>query len=324
MTPNPSELVSLLKGHRVWIQTHNFPDPDAIASAYGLQEYLAHFDVPAKICYKGNVEKLSVAKMIESFNIELECTDDAEFYEDDYVVLIDGQKYNSNMLDIPGIEVACIDHHPTFIECEYEYKDVQQVGACATIIASYFNMSGINPSINVASALSYGIKMDTDSFNRGVHREDLKMYDFLYELSDHDIVSNMLNNTMELEDLKAYGAAINNISIYDFVGIARIPFACDDALVAMVSDFILKLDVVTVAIIYSERANGLKFSVRSEEEGVHSGNLISEALEGIGDGGGHFVMAGGFAPNEALSGNRINDDTMLLERFMNVIKKMKI
>ena len=36
----PMKLVELLKGNVVYIQTHNFPDPDAIASAFGLQYFL--------------------------------------------------------------------------------------------------------------------------------------------------------------------------------------------------------------------------------------------------------------------------------------------
>lgn len=30
-----NDLVALCRNHPVYIQTHNFPDPDAIASAYG-------------------------------------------------------------------------------------------------------------------------------------------------------------------------------------------------------------------------------------------------------------------------------------------------
>ncbi len=33
-------LVDLLMGHKVFLQTHNFPDPDALASAYGMQVFL--------------------------------------------------------------------------------------------------------------------------------------------------------------------------------------------------------------------------------------------------------------------------------------------
>ena len=37
----PTTLIELLKHHTVYIQTHNFPDPDAIASAFALQEFLS-------------------------------------------------------------------------------------------------------------------------------------------------------------------------------------------------------------------------------------------------------------------------------------------
>ena len=35
------ELVTQINREHVYIQTHNFPDPDAIASAFGLQELLS-------------------------------------------------------------------------------------------------------------------------------------------------------------------------------------------------------------------------------------------------------------------------------------------
>jgi nanoRNase/pAp phosphatase (c-di-AMP/oligoRNAs hydrolase) len=33
-------LIELLRGHKVYLQTHNFPDPDAISSAFGLKRYM--------------------------------------------------------------------------------------------------------------------------------------------------------------------------------------------------------------------------------------------------------------------------------------------
>jgi nanoRNase/pAp phosphatase (c-di-AMP/oligoRNAs hydrolase) len=59
---NPLELVELLKGHRVFIQTHNFPDPDAIASGFGLQYFLGVHGVESDICYDGKIDKLSTKK----------------------------------------------------------------------------------------------------------------------------------------------------------------------------------------------------------------------------------------------------------------------
>ena len=118
------KLLEILRGHRIWIQTHNFPDPDAIASAYGLQYFLDYFGIPSKICYNGNVDKISVSKMISTFQIEMSPIDEVQIRTDDYVVLVDGQKYNANLTDIPGIEVAVIDHHKTVKSCEYFDRSV--------------------------------------------------------------------------------------------------------------------------------------------------------------------------------------------------------
>ena len=36
------DLITICRGHRVFIQTHNIPDPDAIGSAFGLQQLMKH------------------------------------------------------------------------------------------------------------------------------------------------------------------------------------------------------------------------------------------------------------------------------------------
>lgn len=314
------DLVELLKGHKVWIQTHNFPDPDAIASAFGLQYFLSYYGIHSKICYNGQVDKISVLKMVKCFDIEMLPIHEADLHEEDYIVLVDGQKYNSNMTDIIGDEVACIDHHPTISNCHYHYKDVRITGACSTLITEYIKESGIPLTKNIASALSYGIKMDTDSLNRGVTKLDIEMFDYLYEYTDTELVRKMYNNNMELSDLRAYGTAINNIQIYEYFGLAYLPFECEDALVAMVSDFILKLDAVSVAAVYAEKQGGLKFSVRSEESDIHAGDLVMKALEGIGSGGGHATMAGGFIPTENRISNKEDEQYQIKERFVAILK----
>ena len=110
---------------------------------------------------------------------------------------------------------------------------------------------------------------------------------------------------MEMKDLKAYGAAIENIELFGTTGFARIPFACPDAMIAMVSDFICAVEEVDTVVIYSYREDGIKFSVRSINSEINVGELTNKALEKVGNGGGHDSMAGGFIPvaNKELLGN---------------------
>lgn len=56
------ELVTQINREHVYIQTHNFPDPDAIASAFGLQELLKLRGIHATICYKGKIDRYSTDK----------------------------------------------------------------------------------------------------------------------------------------------------------------------------------------------------------------------------------------------------------------------
>ena len=65
------QLISNIKREHVYIQTHNFPDPDAIASAFGLQELLKYRGIDATICYKGKIERYSTEKMCQLFSIEI-------------------------------------------------------------------------------------------------------------------------------------------------------------------------------------------------------------------------------------------------------------
>lgn len=318
---NPLQLVDLLRGHRIYIQTHNFPDPDAIASAFGLQYFLKQYNVDAQICYDGRVDKLSTRKMFEVFGITgLSREELTDMTEQDYIITVDSQKYNANLTDLIGNEVACIDHHPTYIEYEYQYKDVRPVGACATLIADYYKQTDTPMSAEVAAALAYGMKMDMADFTRDVTDLDIDMFAYVYKKADVDKIRDMYKDVMEFSDLKAYGAAIDNIHVIDGVGFAVISFDCPDALIAIISDFILSLNVVDISVIYALRRDGAKFSVRSERRDVNAGQLVDRALKEWGNGGGHPSMAGGFIPQANFEKLGEGFQEKIEARFMELVR----
>ena len=58
----------------------------------------------------------------------------------------------------------------------------------------------------------------------------------------------------------------------------------------------LALVTVSFSVVYSRNSEGMKISVRSEKKALDAGKIVARALEGIGSGGGHATMAGGFVP----------------------------
>ncbi len=321
---DPMDLVDLLRDHTVYIQTHDYPDPDAISSAFGLQQFLLAHNVASTLCYKGKIDRINTKKMLDTFGIAMYATDILpKIKQDDFLVLIDSQKPNSNITSLPATEVACIDHHPIVSPYGYQYQDIQKTGSCACIIASYYQRTGVPISPQCAAALAYGIKMDTADLTRGICTLDMEMLSFLFAHADWSLVTQMYSNTMEFDDLRAYGAAIQNIKIFNGTGFAYIPFHSAQALVAIISDFILSLDVVSIAVVYAQQAEGIRFSIRCCKDLIHAGNLAARALRPFGSGGGHASMAGGMIPSDHIYLLGENIHASIQKRFLCTIAEME-
>lgn len=289
-------LLSCINSEHVYIQTHNFPDPDAIASAFGLQKLLLVKNIPSTIYYFGEIERYSTLQMINELGItinQISCLSELNSKND--IILVDSQKGNANIRNISKKKVICIDHHPISRNVHYKFDDIRpNVGACASIIAEYFYENGIPIDQPTATALIYGIKIDTANLTRGMSHLDLDMFYLLYQYCNPEKLRSLEHSSIQFDDLSAYANAINSIQVYNNVSFANTGINCPEALIASISDFMLSLAEVQFSVVYSIKDDGIKLSVRSEVENYDSGKVCHQALEGIGSGGGHSTMAGGF------------------------------
>lgn len=311
------KLAEYVRGRRVFVQTHNYPDADALASAFGVQTLLGTFGIEASIIYVGKIDKFNTQQMIKLLGIELVPAEQADLRDEDMIILVDSQKYNSNIRDMTGDEIACIDHHQILHEPEYAFCDIREdVGACSSIVAEYLIKYDVAVSKELATALLYGIKMDTADLVRGVCELDVDMFYFLYKRSNIDLISKIQLNTMEFNDLTSYAQAIEGVRVFDNIGIARLDGYCPDALIASISDFMLSLIEIEITVVYNMRQDGAKFSMRSEVEWCNAAVVIGALLDGLGSGGGHATMAGGFVPLENIG---VEFDSIIQERSLTVI-----
>lgn len=316
------KIIENINSKHVYIQTHNFPDPDAIASAYGLSVLLKNYGISSSICYRGKIERYSTNGFVNSLGIKMMNIESASSLNpNDEIILVDSQKGNTNIIDTDGDEIICIDHHPTFENSKnviYRFSDIRpELGACSTIIADYYIENNIPINTKVATALIYGIKSDTMGLSRGVNAKDVEMYYHLFNLADSKILQSLEHCSIKFDDLKAYGNAINSIKVFNNVSFANTGSDCPEALIATISDFMLNLIEVNFSIVYSLKKEGIKLSVRSAGE-YDAGKLTNIALEGIGGGGGHASMAGGFVPVK--EGQNIDDLIAdIQDRFLEII-----
>lgn len=318
------ELIQCIANPHVYVQMHNYPDQDALASAMGLQALLNARGKQSSIIYHGIIDKDNTLKMIELLNIEIHPVESLTFKEEDEIIIVDGQKGNINMQDVVGMEIACIDHHHIQNTEQYRFHDIRSdIGACSSIIASYFIENEIPMTTDIATALMYGLKMDTAQLSRGVSNLDITMFGYLFQRANHVKIRTFETSSLRISDLANYQQAISDLEVYGDIAVSNIGNDCSEAIIGSVSDFLLTLSEVGFTIIYSYRAGGIKFSLRSTLPNIDASEVIRQALSGLGDGGGHNNMAAGFIPNitnekdfEAIA-QKVKDRIIFLVRSAN-------
>jgi len=305
------KLVEILKDapDEVFIQPHNVPDPDAIAASLGMYYLLSQRGIKKlAIVYDQEIEKANSLKMLELFNVPvIQAAKASTLGAEDWAVLIDAQKGNSNITDLPTDEVAVIDHHEFCGDKGYRFMDVRpEVGSCSAIIAEWFFENNIEPPKLVATALLYGIFMDTDNLTRGASDLDIDMFYKLYSLSDINLIVELKGNEISIHDLELYAEAFKTVEIYDEIAFLRLKNV-NDSLLGAAGDIVVSVAGVEIVIAYAVREKGVKLSIRSTCKNVKANDLVKYIVEDCGVGGGHDSMAGGFIPREKLNPSRVLD-----------------
>jgi len=308
----------------VFIQPHNVPDPDAIASCAGMRHLLGLRGVEAQIVFDRDIEKIDSLKMLLVFGIEMaKAADAATLGAEDWALLVDGQKGGGNLTDLATDEVAVIDHHEHRGNLGYRFEDIRpEVGACSSIVAEYFFENKVEPPINLATALIFGIMKDTESLTRGVSDLDIEMFYRLYRHADMDLVKTLNGSQLSLDDLARYADAFRSVETYGRIGFMRLD-SPDDSLLGAAGDIVLSLDSVEIVVAWSLRPAGVKLSVRSEDRRIKANALARHILEGRGFGGGHDHMAGGFMPAASLPAGR-SLDTYIRHRAISWVESAEV
>lgn len=288
-------LMDSLKSEKsVFIQPHDFPDHDAVVSAFGLQYFFRLNGIASHIVYDMEIQRESLKTVIRDLYIDIRPVDACEMTPFDKIILVDGCKGNKNVRDLIGDEVGIIDHHTALCLEDIQFADIRtDYGACATIIASYFFESNLPMPREVATALMIGISLDTGFLTRGVCEQDLKAYWQCFNLADTDYVNSILRNNIQFDDLKQYRFMLNHMKCIDRLAFCYFPHGCDQNLLGILGDFLLSLDLIDFVVLCAHNENRINFSLRSEEADWEADAIARQILQGIGFGGGHAEMAGG-------------------------------
>lgn len=289
------KLSDLLKFNQIVIQAHDNPDADAVGSGFALYQYFKSNGKSPRLVYGGRniITKSNMKMMISELNIPIEYVSDLASPE--LLITVDCQYGENNVTRFDAQNVAIIDHHDTGLKSGELAEIRSDLVSCATLCYSMLKAEGfdVNASPETATALYYGLFMDSKQLSEISHPLDLDMIDRLNY--DKDLVTRLKFANFDLVEMFKAGAAISKsefIPEYNTVIAKSEP--CDPNILGVISDFVIQVDSVYVCVVYNELGDGYKLSVRTSTPEVAANDFTEFITREIGSGGGHRDKAGGY------------------------------
>lgn len=305
------QLEELLQFETIVIQCHDDPDADAIASGWALQRWLERQGRAARLIYGGtnSIQKANLRLMVELLNIPIQHVQTL-LPAPDLLVCVDGTYMSRKVQTFYARQTAVIDHHKSSPEelahrpALHEVRD--DYGSCSTIVWDMMRAAGMRAEEDekLATALYYGLFMDTHRLEDKLHSTDREMRNTLESRCDEEIFKVLRYNNLSQKELKLVGRAMAGAR-YDMENKFSLAEAdpCDPNILGVIGDQMMEVEDIDVCVTYFLQARrgeekgiaGARVSVRSCTWQVYANTLVEELT---GGGGGHLDKAAGFLERE--------------------------
>ena len=185
-----------------------------------------------------------------------------------------------------------VDHHPLSDLGEPKFADVRPTyGSTATIFTEYYQAAGIRMSKKIATALFYGLKVDTGNLTRNVSDADVAAFRYLRMRTDENMVRTIELSQLPLETLDYFAAAIANKKVVREVAFAYLGTIPNPDMCVHVADFFIKLTGISWAVLACRSKERVVVVFRSDGFRKHAGKLAEQLFLDYGTAGGHRTMA---------------------------------
>jgi nanoRNase/pAp phosphatase (c-di-AMP/oligoRNAs hydrolase) len=280
---------------RLAVVMHDNPDPDAIASAVALGRLAEHSDCTVDICYYGDITHQENRAFVNLLEFELRNLSPEESLEEfDGFALVDHSRpgVNDQLPEDLSVDIV-IDHHPPRAPVEARYVDLQSdVGATSTLLVDYLEFFGIELTEHVATALLFGIRIDTREFTREAVQADFEAAARLLPAADLGMLERIESPSIGADTFEIIASAITNRKQEGSVLLSCVGQLSKRDALAQAADRLLALEGVSTTVVYGYQDGTIFVSARSQGTDIDLGEVLRDAFGRIGSAGGHADMAG--------------------------------
>ena len=323
------------RSERQLIVLQDFPDPDALSSAWAYKLIAQRYEIQCEIVYAGMLshqENIALVKLtalpLHRLTIQTAKTKDFSIYKG--CVLIDNQGTTSQLLasiqqaNIPITVV--IDHHSMQDDLKAEFVDIRSyTRATATILTQYIQagmlkLDNSTPEhVKCATALMHGLRSDTNRLMQA-QEEDFLAAAFLSRFYDAQLLNAVMQSSRSKQVMDVIERSLKNRTVqnnFSIAGVGYLRYDDRDA-IPQAADFLVTEENVHTAVVYGivhDEDEELEFvvgSLRTNKLTLDPDEFIKEAFGQDAQGrffGGGRSQAGGFEiPMGFLSGFTENSE----------------
>ncbi|WP_049923157.1 DHH family phosphoesterase [Halopiger djelfimassiliensis] len=301
---------------------HDNPDPDAIASAVALVDIADSLGLEADACYFGDISHQENRAMVNLLELELRNLrpgDSLERYGSFALVDHSRPGVNDQLPEELPIDIV-IDHHPPRGPVPGEFVDLREhAGATSTVMTEYLDRFRLAFDPATATALLYGIRVDTNEFTREVSPADFRAASILWPHVETSVLEQIEQPSLEGETLETIARAIKNRIQRDSVAVASVGHIGDRDALPQAADQLLAMEGVETTLVFGFMDEMAFLSARSRATDVDLGETLRNAFDQIGSAGGHADMAGAQLEIGVLGGV---DDEDEVESIVSVVEEV--
>lgn len=306
----------------ILVATHDNPDPDSLASAFGLKVlFETELGRPTTIGYGGMIGRAENRALVENCKIPAVPLEDLRYRDFTTVALVDSQPQtgNNSLPDNVRIDLV-IDHHPLRKQTpsRSHWVDVRpDFGASATIVAKYLLSKNVAMTPLLATAIFYAIKSETQDLGVEANEADREIYFHLFPRVEPRVLFEITHPKVSHEYFRIIAEVVRETMLYNGAAVTYIGSISNPDFVAEMADQLMRLEGVVWTLCLGAHGSDFILSLRTSRKGGGAGQMIQRIVRGLGQAGGHGMMAGGRVrqvPDDNKS--RLHMVSIMRERFL--------
>jgi nanoRNase/pAp phosphatase (c-di-AMP/oligoRNAs hydrolase) len=276
--------------------THDFPDPDALASAYAMK-HIAYkaFGIRSRIVYQGIIGRAENRNMVNILKLPVHRLKPGEIQKYHHVALVDTQpEFENNPFPDRREATLIVDQHAS-ISTPTALCDVIDTDCGATSIIMAKSLLGLKMSIpeRLATALAYGIITDTLNFSRAARPDTVSTYLKLLPFANIRQLARIQSPEHDKKYFSMLKRAISMAKACNGIIVCHLGAVVNPDEVSQVADFLLSYKPGKMTLTTGRYKSKLHVSLRAKKARFQAGRVLRKCLGNPEDAGGHGRIAGG-------------------------------